>query len=146
MGELRIGRMTVYDYPHEVECDAQSYEGNVWCNLSWHGEGMSGDYDNTNPEDMPLLRFTFYTKDEHGDATEIANGSYCTQLSLPQSMDEINAAAQIMANITQKTMSSGGNMKKVFEELSWAEWDWVERFTCDPDNIVTPFVYYFKRL
>jgi hypothetical protein len=45
--------------------DGVSYVGSGWqvkIELEWIGEGLDGDYNPGNPNDVPLLRFSVYKK------------------------------------------------------------------------------------
>ena len=58
-------------------------KNNVSVELEHIGEGFDGDYDDTNPDDKPLLRFTVLLND-----SQVDDASYCTALSNDISSDD----------------------------------------------------------
>jgi hypothetical protein len=79
------------------------------------GEGQDGDYQPDDPEDEPLLRFSFYEFSiVEGEWQEINDTSYCTQLSanLPKH-DQHLALEWLMTHFDRK------RAKKCCERLSW---------------------------
>ena len=62
--------------------DVELIRDSIKVELEWIGEGWDGDYQEDDPEDDPLLRFTFYRKDAMAIAgwDQIDDTSYCTQL------------------------------------------------------------------
>lgn len=93
--------------------------GNVkveWVNI---GEGICGDYDASNPEDIELLRF--YVSIREGETEEwqdVEDASYCTNFPV-NSDDTVKSKALklIMKRIYRKVVT-GGSIKKICEELS----------------------------
>lgn len=87
----------------------------VW---EWIGEGNSGDYNENDSEDVPLLRFSCYTnKDKHEqycDWTEIPNSSYCTRMPI----NSLKRHLLIASGIILDTLESS-NYKRELERLSW---------------------------
>jgi hypothetical protein len=80
------------DYPIEIK----SEDGLVLVELEYIGEGDCGDYDETDPDDVPLVRFSLYRmyvdgidNDKFADVCDtcdydhcewgaVRDGSYCT--------------------------------------------------------------------
>ncbi len=79
--------------------------------LDWEdiGEGLAGDYNPGDPNDIPLLRFSVSQ-----DGEQIENGSYCTlvRADAPQSWLD-HAGLQILTS---------GVDKRSLERASWIEW------------------------
>jgi hypothetical protein len=88
-------------------------ENGIRVELEWIGEGNCGDYNEDDPEDEPLLRFTFL-EFKDGDWQQIDDCSYCTQLraDLPDNL-KIKALQVLLANFPNF------GRKKVCERLSW---------------------------
>jgi hypothetical protein len=108
------------------ESDAISVlEGDLLCELEWIGEGRSGDFDEEDPKDERLLRFTILRK-EDGIFEPLPNGSFCTNLTLPRSEEDMKLAAKVMLRLIQKEKKS---VKSLCEELSHADWQWLEQCT-----------------
>ena len=88
--------------------------------LEYIGEGVSGDYNADDPDDVALLRFTVL---DAGSKDQIDDGSYCTLL--PETLgeqDRKNICEAILRRIDGKE-----NVKKICEELSWLDMDDVVR-------------------
>jgi hypothetical protein len=56
-------------------------EDKIKVEWDWCGEGNSGDYQPSDPEDQPLLRFTVY-KTQGAEWHEIDDSSYCTLIPI----------------------------------------------------------------
>lgn len=79
------------------------------------GEGYNGDYDPTDPEDAPLIRFTVYDGDEPVD-----RGSYCTNVTACASQNALWKFAEDMARVLQPIIDSEGSVKTLCENFSHA--------------------------
>lgn len=106
--------------PHEVSLVKDS----VRVDVSWIGEGRSGDYDPEDPSDMPLYRFEIYSKDEEIDPeedpwSEVEDSSYCTNLDTSLPVQALEAFAQIIMSEVYDSVSSGQSIKRCCEDLSW---------------------------
>jgi len=80
----------------------------------WIGEGWSGDYDENDPQDTPLLRF-YCDKKVKGGWEEMSDASYCTRMPITSPKDYLKRAAEIIL----QAIEDGGSYKKRLEELSW---------------------------
>jgi hypothetical protein len=99
-----------------------------WVDL---GEGFSGDYDPSNPDDQELLRFdvlelrqvhepTHADDDEAHEWVAMDDASYCTQMPADTSDKILRRGATMIMNVTYgKT-----NIKRICEGLSWIEPGW----------------------
>ncbi len=89
-----------------------------WTDL---GEGLCGDYDPGDPEDVALLRFDVLCLDDDTCTWEyMDDASYCTQMPADSSPDILHRGATIIMDATYgKT-----NIKKICEELSWISPGW----------------------
>jgi hypothetical protein len=97
-------------------------KGGYKCELEWIGEGRSGDFDEEDPQDEKILRFTISQKqDDEWDTCP--NGSFCTNLSLPRPKADVLLAAKMILHLVILHRES---MKQICEELSHANWDWLE--------------------
>jgi hypothetical protein len=88
--------------------------------LEWDcGEGICGDYNEEDPNDVPLLRFDVMFKGEQAD-----NGSYCTQLQVTDKRPLLKKAVKLILNVAEKYFGDEGSLsgfKRSMEELSWME-------------------------
>jgi hypothetical protein len=119
------------------EIDVFSEDGLVKVNLEWIGEGISEDYNQDDPDDIPLLRYAVYrkfTKDcknkaerlssdfrgfNIGEWMEVDDSSYCTQLSALENRDLLIEAAQFILAYVQSGVRDFNHEKRLYELLSW---------------------------
>jgi hypothetical protein len=114
-----------------------SADGLVKVDLGDLGEGRGGDYDDEDPEDEPVLRFTvsrFYRAGEEvevgytdwlGDRAEedgwqaVSAASYCTRLGadLPQEVQD-RAGRYLLARV-EDDVRQQRPVNKLCEDLSW---------------------------
>lgn len=79
------------------------------------GEGMSGDYDPTDPEDTPLLRFSCYRYSlAHETWEPLDDASYCTHLPISTPVEHLKIAAGVILEALTKP-----SFKRELEYLSW---------------------------
>lgn len=102
----------------------------VWEDI---GEGMSGDYDPDDPDDVALLRFTVLEAHRVSDYAiqwrERDDSSYCTLMPVDTPDDILLRAAQMILDEAQSTSS-----KRAMEELSWMSPKWFEATDEQIDN------------
>lgn len=117
--------------------DCICYVGSGWqvkVELEWIGEGLDGDYNDGNWNDVPLLRFTVYKKvNDHWET--IDDASYCTQLPATITVERASEAAGYILNRVEDTVLEGGSIKKICEELSWIDTSWLEKPQSDEEDI-----------
>jgi hypothetical protein len=105
-----------------------------WTDL---GEGIEGDYDPTDPDDEPLLRYDAYIRMEGGDKDEglefsfyrdlIAwgtcdNSSFCTNVHANTPDAVLHSLAKDMANELSLVIHEG--WKSRAQQLSWVDSAW----------------------
>jgi hypothetical protein len=114
-----------------------SEDGLIRVDLEWNFEGIDGDYDASDPDDIPLLRYAVYrkfTKDcknnaerlcsdfrrfNIGEWMEVDDSSYCTQLSALENRDSLIEAAQFILAYVQSGVRDFNREKRLYELLSW---------------------------
>jgi hypothetical protein len=101
-----------------------SGDNKVKVTLSWIGEGFSGDYDMDNPDDVPLLRYDVFIKDENGEWVDPGDASYCTLLSAEDDMEILEWATEYILDIIHDYVLAGEH-KKMCEVLSWINAEWI---------------------
>jgi hypothetical protein len=109
-----------------------------WINI---GEGYSGEYDSSDPEDVNLLRYDAWVKITGTDMDEIRglennydedewaykpNGSYCTLTPADTHEDALVALAKFIANELADNLDNGG-WKRRAEEMSYAQPKWLDK-------------------
>lgn len=91
------------------------------------GEGLSGDYDPDNPEDISLLRFDVYVVRD-GQWSEVDDASYCTQMPAGTDVETLKRAAAYLAKKYADVLTDDPDtsVKKLGERLSWISPDWFQ--------------------
>ena len=97
-------------------------DGDVKVTLEHIGDGWSGDYNEDDPDDDPILRFDVYKRvdDYCGSEWEpVDNGSYCTRLktTTPRWMLK-KVLDRIMWHVKDSVLS-GSSIKRTCEWFSW---------------------------
>jgi hypothetical protein len=94
---------------------------NVKVELEDIGEGISGEYDENNPEDVSLLRFYVSVRGEDGEWEAVDDASYCTNLptDLPDFKKKIalNALMNEFHNVLANDPTA--SVKGLGEQMSW---------------------------
>lgn len=101
-----------------------------WVNL---GEGICGDYNPENPEDVNLLRFDVYWEPDKDTPTdemrdlveweEVEDSSYCTRVPADTPEDELIRLCYVIFKRYAEVIGDYPycSVKKLGEELSWIE-------------------------
>lgn len=72
-------------------------KGNVKVEWTYIGEGVSGDYEEDDPEDERLLRFYIYTREnESEDFVYVEDSSYCTNFPLESTEEEKRNGLEVL--------------------------------------------------
>ena len=88
------------------------------------GEGVCGDYDPNDPEDVELLRFDVLVWID-GEWTDPGDASYCTLFPVETTIAEQGMALAYLLDEVYEWASSGNSIKKLCERLSWIKPSWV---------------------
>lgn len=83
------------------------------------GEGLWGYYDETDPNDKPLLRF-YFSQLVDGEWEDLDDGSYCTLVNANTSEEHQKQLLQILMKAAIDSIKAG-SYKKRLEELSWLD-------------------------
>lgn len=86
------------------------------------GEGISGDYNPEDEDDVQLLRFSVYIKNEDGVYEQMDDASYCTQIPLSTPYGELARLCMIIFKEYRDVADAyknGSSVKKLGERLSW---------------------------
>jgi len=89
------------------------------------GEGVSGDYNDNDPDDIALLRFYFATRNSAGEWEDLENGSYCTRFPVDSTPQQRAQALELLMDRAYDDILAG-NYKRTIEELSWIEPGWLK--------------------
>ena len=83
------------------------------------GEGRSGDYNEDDPHDSPLLRFYVRKRSAAGELEDVDDASYCTRIPATLNEDAQRRCAQYILGEVLACVSTGASVKKTCERLSW---------------------------
>ena len=115
----------IEDYPDEMffgkDCVIW---GNIKVELVDLGEGLCGDYNPEDPDDVELFRFDVSYRDEHGNWNPIPDSSYCTRLrvNIPEKLKKkalIVLIKEYHNAVGPKYTELSPSVKKLGERLSW---------------------------
>ena len=81
------------------------------------GEGEDGDYQPSDPNDRPLIRFATQQRVD-GEWEDVDAGSYCTQVDARCSPEEARLVADHLLTTLERRGPSE-SLKRLCEELSW---------------------------
>ena len=82
------------------------------------GEGINGDYNPDDPDDVALLRFDVYGWNGF-DWDAIDDASYCTNVPVGTSPEKINELLALIMDEVGDDVRAGISIKKKCEGLSW---------------------------
>lgn len=88
------------------------------------GEGRSGEYNEDDPDDVELLRFSVYRKsidpnNPWNDWIEVDNASYCTQIPVDTPVETLTLLLARIFNEVYDYVVAGQSIKRICELLSW---------------------------
>ncbi|MBA4372302.1 MAG: hypothetical protein C0402_05520 [Thermodesulfovibrio sp.] len=93
-----------------------------WCNL---GEGCSGDFDETDPSDVNLLRFDIHVRiHRNGEWEDPGDASYCTLMPANAPEELLEAGLRHIMKAVESSIHNLQSIKKTCEELSWISPEW----------------------
>lgn len=95
--------------------------------VSWVelGEGYDGDYDETDEEDVELLRFDVHQKVD-GEWVEVEDCSFCTHFPVAASSEEQARGLEFLMNRLYPVFEGGGSLRRTAQRLSWIERAWLD--------------------
>ena len=86
------------------------------------GEGISGDYDADDPDDVELLRFDV-SKKVGREWKAVDDASYCTQVPVSATEGQRAELLKSIMHFVHDPVTAGSSIKKCCEELSWISLD-----------------------
>lgn len=93
-----------------------------WVDLD---EGLSGEYNPNDPEDIALLRFDV-SELVDGEWEIMDNGSYCTAMPVHTPKVVLEQGLHKIYDEVYDVLAGGGSIKKTCESLSWMSPDWFQ--------------------
>ena len=98
------------------------------------GEGLCGEYDEDDPEDVELLRFDV-SQLKDGEWIEVCDASYCTLVPVTATPEERIAGLQILLDQFYEPVMEGHRCKKLGERMSWISMEDIkEQMEKEADN------------
>jgi hypothetical protein len=89
----------------------------VWEDI---GEGWSGDYNDEDPDDTPLLRFSIdWRENANSDWEGLNDASYCTGLPIDTDTDTLCEYAESIIASLSSTKEKPTGYKRTLERWSW---------------------------
>lgn len=82
------------------------------------GEGLHGDYNADDPEDVELLRFYVEKKDDNEMFNPIEDGSYCTLLPASLDREDKMKALHLLMDVFYEPVMKDQSIKKLGERMS----------------------------
>jgi hypothetical protein len=83
------------------------------------GEGLVGEYNEDDPDDIELLRFDVCWKDDEGEWEAVCDASYCTRMPVKAPPEIRLAGLQYIMDEVYEPLMAGRSIKKLCEKLSW---------------------------
>lgn len=118
-----------YWEPHIASFSEREYvhpeDPNMMLTWEWLDEGYNGEYDENDPDDVPLLRFTIYTREQHptegdvGDWEQAEDCSYCTENPIDTDAVYLDDMAREILNEYRRCVLADASPKKAMERCSW---------------------------
>ena len=96
------------------------------------GEGLCGDYNAEDPEDVSLLRFDVSVL-RNGHWEEVSDASYCTLMPTNTDVKILEQAAEYLAKEYANVLGDNpeASVKKMGESLSWICPEWFRKGAAD---------------
>jgi hypothetical protein len=111
-----IGEMIMHPLPH-LENNNKTVRIE-WVDL---GEGKDGDYDSTDPNDIPYLRFDVYKWNYFShDWDTPDSSSYCTRVPRGTDTKTLSELLHVIMEQCEGAVLAGTH-KKILERLSWID-------------------------
>lgn len=83
--------------------------------FTYIGEGLCEEYNEDDPDDIPLIRFYVLEKNKDGEWEDMEDGSYCTLLPT----DTPVILLENFAGIINSRIEDSYSPRKTLEELTW---------------------------
>lgn len=98
------------------------YNSNVKVEWEYIGEGLEGYYDENDPDDKELLRFSVcHRETRNDDFVQVENASYCTAVELNTDPIILKKLLRYIWKEVHDPVTNGNSIKGLCEELSWLD-------------------------
>ena len=98
--------------------DIELIKGDLKVEIVSIGEGLSGDYDPDDPDDVELLRFYCSQRTKDG-FEDFDDASYCTRVPASTDTVLVERMAEVIMRELERAVDGGGSPKKPMEQMSW---------------------------
>lgn len=104
------------------------YDTGTTIKITWEyiGEGMDGDYNPDDPNDVKLLRF-YICKEDIDGWIEVDDGSFCTRMPIDTPRHLLAHGLKCIWEAVQDALNADESIRKICEEISWCEPKWFEK-------------------
>lgn len=111
----------LYDRAQHPEqfADIEITDGDIRVQLTWAGEGLNGEWDDTD-HDRPLIRF-YVVRLVDGGWEDVDDASYCTQIDVRSRRGQLEAFARTILTQVAGPLRAGEPVGSLCAELSWTE-------------------------
>jgi len=101
---------------------------NVRVDFEWNGEGVSGDYNDDDPNDEPRLRFTVYRREDEEPTgwAQVEDASYCTNVPARAPRNILARALKRIFDEVADEVEQDQSVKILCENLSDISLDWIK--------------------
>ena len=82
------------------------------------GEGLSGDYNEDDPRDIELMRFTVL-RSVGAEWEQVEDASYCTQIPVDTDAPTLARLLSYLFGEVYGPVSEGASVRRLCERLSW---------------------------
>lgn len=110
-------------YAHDITGTGEQVTGTLVTEWEDLGEGHLGEWDENDPDDEPLLRFSvsFQPDDDPADYHYFDNGSYCTNVRSDSDDTAQVALLTVVHNEARRALTAGEGFKRAMEDVSHVE-------------------------
>jgi hypothetical protein len=118
------------DWQNEIDSfsEVQVYSADKKFMLDWEyiDEGLSGEYDASDANDIPLLRFTVYVSEKMNIWEFADDASYCTTNPVNTNSEDLVKMGQFILDVFHECYHADQSWKKPMESASWITPDKME--------------------
>lgn len=118
------------DWQNEIDSfsEVQVYSADKKFMLDWEyiDEGLSGEYDASDPSDIPLLRFAVYVSKAPNIWEFADDASYCTTNPVNTNSEDLVKMGQFILDVFSECYNADQSWKKPMESASWITPDKME--------------------
>jgi hypothetical protein len=123
-------RLLMTDWQKEIDSflEVQVYSPDKKFMLDWEyiGEGHLGEFDESDGEDIPLLRFAVYVSKNENIWEIMDDASYCTSNPINTNNEDLVKMGQFILDLFSECYNTDQSWKHTMESASWITPDKME--------------------